>query len=163
MFYGKILSTAGIAGVSTLPEYRHFGCIREIFKYIFTSGKVQRFDTSFLYPFSYRYYRQYGYERILQHKTMKVPFSSIQFIPRNDKGVLYKSKEQLPELLELYNNYAGRYNACFYRENGKYFSETPFKTGKYTYIWYDGDKPRAYASFNHAHITPQYRAMSMEV
>jgi hypothetical protein len=28
------------------------------------------------------------------------------------------------------------YNACFYRENGKYFCDTPFKTGKYTYMWY---------------------------
>lgn len=147
MYYGNILTAAGIAGVSTLPEYRRSGCIREIFKYIFTSGEVKSFDTSFLYPFSYRYYRQYGYERILQHKTIKFPFSLIQFIPRSDCGVLYKSKEQLPELLELYNNYAKRYNACFYRENGKYFCETPFKTGKYTYMWYNNGRPEAYATF----------------
>jgi predicted acetyltransferase len=147
MYYGNVLTAAGIAGVSTLPEYRRCGCIREIFKYIFTSGEVKSFDTSFLYPFSYRYYRKYGYERLLQHKTLKFPFSSIQFIPRNDSGVLYKSREQLPELLELYNNYAKRYNVCFYRENGKYFCDNPFKTGKYTYMWYNNGKPEAYATF----------------
>jgi len=147
MYYGHVLTAAGIAGVSTLPEYRRSGCIREIFKYIFTSGSVKPYDASFLYPFSYRYYRKYGYERVLQHKTIKFPFSAIQFIPRNDSGVLYQSKDQLPELLALYNRFASRYNVCFYRENGKYFCDTPFKTGKYTYMWYNNGKPEAYATF----------------
>ncbi|HAN20704.1 MAG TPA: hypothetical protein DCP51_03365 [Clostridiales bacterium] len=146
MYYGNIMTASGIAGVSTLPEYRRLGCIREIFKYIFDSDKMQKWDTSLLYPFSFRYYRKFGFERILQHKTIKVPFSALAVIPRNDKGVLYQSKDQLPELLELYNNFGKKFNAFFYREGGKYFNETPFKSGKYTYIWYDGGKPRAYAT-----------------
>ncbi|PKM62736.1 MAG: hypothetical protein CVU97_03765 [Firmicutes bacterium HGW-Firmicutes-21] len=146
MYYGNILTAAGIAGVSTLPEYRRFGCIRQIFGYIFDSGKKHGWDTSFLYPFSYRYYRKFGYERVLQHKTLKVPFTALTAIPRNDKAVLYKSKEQLPELLGLYNSFAKEYNVCFYRDNGKYFCDTPYKTGKYTYIWYNGDKPSSYAT-----------------
>ena len=147
MYYGNILNAAGIAGVSTLPQYRRLGCVREIFKYIF-DGRMQSWDTSFLYPFSYRYYRKFGYERVLQHKTLKLPFSAITAIPRNDKGIPYTGGEQLSELLELYNSYAERYNVCFYREKGKYFHDNPYKTGKYTYIWYDGGKPCAYASLS---------------
>lgn len=146
MYYGHVMKAAGIAGVSTLPEYRRNGCVREIFNYIFDKKNKYEWDTSLLYPFSFRYYRKFGYERILQHKTFKVPFSAIVQVPRNDNGVLYKSKEQLPVLLELYNTYAKQYNAFFCRDDGKHFCETPFKTGKYTYLWVCDGKARAYAT-----------------
>jgi predicted acetyltransferase len=145
-YHGNILTAAGIAGVSTLPEYRRNGCIREIFKHIFDGENRNEWDTSFLYPFSYRYYRKFGFERLLQHKTVCVPLSSLSHIPRNDKGVLYTCEDRLGQLLELYNSFASSYNVCFHRENGRYYSSTPFKTGLYTYIWYEDNKPRAYAT-----------------
>ena len=61
-FDGQVIPCGGIGGVSTLPEYRDRGAVREIFRALlpdaYRSGEI----LSTLYPFNHEFYRKQGYE-----------------------------------------------------------------------------------------------------
>ena len=61
---GQEIQNGGIGAVSTLPEYRNTGSVRNIFEkllpYAYENGEV----ISTLYPFSHQFYRKFGYETV---------------------------------------------------------------------------------------------------
>ena len=146
VFCGSVVGCVGIAGVSTYPEYRRNGCVKAIFNEIFRIAPERGWTVSFLYPFSYRYYRKYGYELVLKHKTLTIPFDMLTHIDRNSDAVLYNGQPEVLEgLLKVYNEYALTRNVCYYRSGSSEYSDNPVKSLKYTYLWYDGGKPKSYA------------------
>jgi predicted acetyltransferase len=137
-YCGAYLPSVGIGGVATLPEYRRKGCVRAIFNEIFRIAPERGWATSFLYPFSYTYYRQFGYERVLQTKTIRVPASSLRGIERNTDAVLYNSKDMINDILRVYAEHADRYNIMFRRDAGtRAYSADPYKSKKWTYLWHN--------------------------
>lgn len=137
-YCGTYLPSVGIGGVATLPEYRRCGCIRAIFDEIFRIAPERGWATSFLYPFSYTYYRQFGYERVIQRKTIKIPTSALGIIERNTNAVLYDNIDKIGDILEVYDKYAVRYNMMFRRdEKSRAYSADPHKSKRWTYIWYN--------------------------
>lgn len=137
-YCGKYLPSVGIGGVATLPEYRRSGCIREIFHEIFRIAPERGWATSYLYPFSYSYYRKFGYERVIRRKTIRFPVSVLGFADRNTDAVLYDNTGRLGDILLIYGRYAEKYNMMFPRdENTRAYSAEPHKSKKWTYIWYE--------------------------
>lgn len=149
-FYcGKVYKSVGIGGVATVPEYRRMGAIRAIFDEIFRQAPERGWVTSFLYPFSYNYYRQFGYERVMKRMRIKVPASALAKFPRNTSAKMYikDGPVKKEELLAVYNAYAERYDGMFRRSNTHAYSDKPHKSQKLTYVWYDGETPAALATF----------------
>jgi len=150
-FCGKAFCSVGIGGVASLPEYRRMGAVREIFHEIFRLAPERGWVTSILYPFSCDYYRQYGYEKILMHREVKVPASALGKFPRNTDAALYQKGGAVKkaDLLAVYNEFASRFNVMFRRdEETEAWSEKPHSSQKFTYLWYDGNgKPAALATF----------------
>lgn len=149
-YCGKYLPSVGIGGVATLPEYRRSGCIREIFNEIFRIAPERGWATSYLYPFSYSYYRKFGYERVIQRKTIRFPVSVLGSVERNTGAVLYDDESRLGDILLIYGRYAAKYNMMFPRdENTRAYSAEPHKSKKWTYIWYDkSGSPSSLATVN---------------
>lgn len=149
-YCGTYLPTVGIGGVATLPEYRRSGCVREIFNEIFRIAPERGWAVSYLYPFSYSYYRKFGYERVIQRKTIKFPASVLGSIERNSSAVLYDDKNKLGDILLVYGKYAAGYNMMFPRnEDTHAYSAEPHKSKKWTYIWYDkAGTPASLATVN---------------
>lgn len=146
-YCGKTVGCVGIAGVSTYPEYRREGCIRAIFNEVFRRCADRGWDVSLLYPFSYRYYRKFGYELAFRHKTLSVPFSMLTHIERNNDAVLYNGEEDvLADLLGVYAAYAKDKNLCMVRTDGASYSADPIKSCRYTYLWKNGGTPASYAT-----------------
>lgn len=144
------LPCVGIGGVASLPEFRRSGAVRAIFNEIFRLAPEKGWATSYLYPFSHNYYRKFGYECILNMKTMGVHTHNISHIERNSNAVLYcGDKKMLEDILYVYHEYIKDYNIAFKR--GEHFREltsTPHKDKRYTYVWYDETKtPGAYVTF----------------
>ncbi len=149
-FYcGKVYKSVGIGGVATVPEYRRMGAIRAIFDEIFRQAPERGWVTSFLYPFSYNYYRQFGYERVMKRMRIKVPASALAKFPRNTSAKMYikDGPVKKEDLLAVYNAYAERYDGMFRRSNPHAYSDKPHKSQKLTYVWYDGETPAALATF----------------
>lgn len=146
-FCGNTVDPVGIAGVSTYPEYRRNGCIKALFNEVFNMAPQRGWLVSYLYPFSYRYYRKYGYEALFKHKTLTVPFDMLTHIDRNSSAVLYTGQPEIKKgLLQVYNAYAAGRNVCFYRTDAGAYSDNPVKSQRYTYLWNKDNVPKAYAT-----------------
>ena len=61
---GQLVSNGGIGAVSTLPEYRNTGAVREIFGRLLPEAYRAGEVISTLYPFSHAFYRKFGYETV---------------------------------------------------------------------------------------------------
>ncbi len=137
---GGLLTCAAIGGVAAKPEHRGKGAVTALFRYLFRENK---YDISILYPFSEPYYRRLGYERVGCSLSAAVPFSVLSHIPRNQDAVLYEGAGT-EVLLAAYNRCAAGYNLCFVRETAEAFSDNPYASQSYTYLW----KNRSFATFS---------------
>ena len=128
---GGILTCAAVGGVAAKPEHRGKGAVKALFDCIF---RENQYDVSILYPFSEAYYRKLGYERVGLSVSAAVPFSELSGIERNQDVTLYEG-ENPERLLAIYDRCARQYNLSFVRENAEAFSDEPYLSKRYTYIW----------------------------
>jgi len=146
------LPSVGIGGVATRPEYRRGGGIRAVFEKIFQLAPERNWVTSTLYPFSFDYYRQFGYERVFKVHTVTMQANVLSCFPRNTDAKLYtfRTPEMLADILQVYNTYARRHGLMYARnEKTRAYSDDPFKSRKMTYVHYDADgKADAYATLS---------------
>ena len=136
------LPSVGIGGVATRPEYRRSGGIRAIFNEIFRLAPERNWVTSTLYPFSFDYYRQFGYERVFKLHTVTLQANVLSCFPRNTDAKLYsfKNKGMLADILEVYNAYAKRHGLMYRRdEKTRAYSDDPYKSKRMTYVHYDAN------------------------
>lgn len=148
---GAAFKSVGIGGVASLPEYRRMGCVREIFKHIFSLAPERGWATSYLYPFSNDYYRQFGYERVLCRRKIKLPMTALKNFERNTAVKLYRKDGDVKksELVRVYNAYAKNFNVMFSRdEHTGAYSDKPHQAQRFTYLVYESNSPAAYATVN---------------
>lgn len=145
-FFGKTtLKCLAVGGVASKPEYRRKGAIRTIFSTLFNEEKYNNdAEISILYPFSFAYYRQFGYESIGRAVELCVPFSEFGNIPRCSDVFLYEEQDNR-SFFELYNKSASRSRLAFERKDAKYFKFDPYKSMLYTYVL---DDYSAYITFS---------------
>ena len=73
-----------LGGVGTDPEYRRRGHVRRIIERAFSQAKARGWAVSILHPFSFSYYRKFGYERVADHLVLDFPLRALDFLPRCD-------------------------------------------------------------------------------
>ncbi len=109
-FCGSWVRTLQVGGVSTRPVYRRAGHAREIFEQAFREARDYGWAVSHLHPFSFAYYRKFGYERICDHLIVDFPVEKLDFVPRSAAGFEEaKAEAQFGEAGKVYNAFsAGR-------------------------------------------------------
>ena len=109
-FCDQWVRTLQIGGVGTEPVYRRAGHVREIFGQIFREARERGWVVSHLHPFSFAYYRQFGYERVCDHLIVEFPVEKLDFLLRSAAGFeKAKTEEQFGEAAAVYNAFsAGR-------------------------------------------------------
>lgn len=148
-YCGEFFPCVGIGGVASLPEYRRTGGVRAIFNEIFRLAPERGWATSYLYPFSYNYYRQFGYERVMMRKRYTFSSEALQKFGRDTNCVLYQGQaEILDDIKAVYKEFAAKFNIIFDRGNNfRNISDKPHKSMSYTYVHYTkSGKPDAYAT-----------------
>ena len=143
-----------IGNVSTLPQYRGCGGIREIFKMVLPYLYKQNVCFSYLYPFSNSFYRHFGYEicckrQIFRLKLDKLPRfktdGSCYLLDQNSKDI---AASDIPE---IYEQWQKRYNMMVLPVSYDYsFIEKadPYKDQEFTYIYRSrSDRPLSYMTF----------------
>lgn len=144
-YCGKYISTLTVGGVNTAPEYRREGCVRKIFDELFKIAPERGWVVSMLHPFSFSYYRKFGYEKICEHRILEFPISKLDFVPRCGNLKVLNNDQRLADAIEIYNKFAEKRNIMFRRYNSSNFTKAPKKNEKSTYIWYDTDgRPASY-------------------
>ena len=71
-FHGTRYQMAGIGCVSSYPEYRGQGGISTIMKQLLTELAENRIELAYLAPFSYPFYRKYGFEQLFEQISYTV-------------------------------------------------------------------------------------------
>lgn len=75
-FWGTSYTMAGVGFVASLPEYRKQGRIDAIMKALLQDCREQGITLSYLAPFSYPFYRRYGYELVFEQLAQQADVGS---------------------------------------------------------------------------------------
>ena len=148
---GCLVANGGIGAVSTLPEYRNTGAVREIFYRLipaaFRNGEI----ISTLYPFNHAFYRKFGYETVRWRNDYEFEPAILNGYRFSGAAELWKSGDPVGEYTELYNRFASGFNLAVHRDDrmmledhlkGEYYRDR-----KFGYLLREGGKPVAYLIF----------------
>lgn len=148
--YSSPLGMGGIATVSSMPESRHGGKVAELLRSSLEVMRERKEFVSMLGPFSYEFYRRYGWELGLERLNYTIPIEHLSRFNKRVGSVRPFKENDLETLDAIYTEYAKTHNGCTIRSN---FLWTDFVLGdpygrdypKYAYIWLDSeDRPKGY-------------------
>ena len=148
---GKEIPAGGIGAVSTLPEFRDRGAIREIFRALLPAAHQSGEVLSALYPFKHAFYRKAGYE--------VVPFGNEYVFPpavlcdyRFDGTVKkWNPGDTAEDFLAVYRAFAPKFNLSMARDEKRMLEhlrvEKPLLDRKFSYLFSRDGQPFAYLIF----------------
>lgn len=125
---GQSFRMGGVAGVSTWPEYRRQGLVAKLLRHSLQEMKAEGQTISMLHPFSFSFYRKFGWETYIEYKKYTLKTSELP--PKTAYEGRMVRVEGQPELLNgIYEQYAVRYNGMLGRSrawwNIRVFSPKP--------------------------------------
>ena len=126
-------------GIETPVVNRRGGCVREMLEKMHVYGAENGCALGLLHPFSFAFYRKFGYERVSDHIIAGFPTSALDFVPRQCLLVPYDD-EKLPDMLKIYNEFSLGRNLLLPRTDNSFYTGG----GRQTYIYYGGGEPAGY-------------------
>ena len=138
-FGGNTVKTMMAGGVATSVENRRGGNVRKIFDYMHALAVEEGVATAILHPFSFSYYKKFGYGRVADHLIARFPTEKIDFVPRQCKFVPYDANK-LKDMLTVYRRFSQGRNLLLHRFDDRWYT----KDKRTAYICYDGNEPIAY-------------------
>lgn len=140
-FDGNTVKMTGIGGVSTLPQYRRNGAIRECFNVSLKDAFENDYTLSYLYPFSTGYYGKFGYELCGEVIHYYINLKSIKRFDEADGQVyLVEQGSHLDDVKKVYDEFAEGYNLMCKRDDIDYNfikNANPAKDQNYIYVYKD--------------------------
>jgi len=149
MHDGAAVPIAGIGGVGTLPEHRRRGHVRRLFQAAFAEMRERGQVFTTLFPFSYPYYRMFGYELVYSRDHYTLPLAALD--PAGRTGRLESVEPAAPEVRELYDRFARRNLSM--RRSDRWWRQharvSPYRDQVFTYVYRDeDDRPRGYLTLH---------------
>ena len=148
---GRLVANGGIGGVSTLPEYRNTGAIREIFGKLIPEAYRNGEVISTLYPFNHAFYRKFGYETACWRNDYEFSPAVLKEYRFNGTAELWKPGDPVSEYTALYNRFAERFNLAMRRDDrmmlDKHLKGEYYKDRKFGYLLRENGIPVAYLIF----------------
>jgi predicted acetyltransferase len=149
---GHDVKMGGIGGVATRPEYRGKGYTREIMRAICNEMREVGQIYSFLYPFSYEFYRKFGYELCFNRRMATIPIDQFAKFPYPAKFVAHEPEDDTAPFARLYDNFIADRNLAVVRGEGSWkwtLNRDPYLRMQFTYLNYGSDGvPNAYLLYN---------------
>ena len=148
---GQPVSAGGIGAVSTLPEYREEGAIREIFRELlpesYRSGEV----ISALFPFNHAFYRKQGYEVVTFQNNYELKPALFTGYKFDGKVTRWNPGEPVDEYLKIYQKFAANYNFAMIRDEKTMMEhmkvEKLYQERKFSYLFSKNGENIAYLIF----------------
>ena len=156
---GHAVSNGGIGGVSTLPEYRNSGAVREIFRALLPDARKKGEVISTLYPFSHSFYRKFGYETVVHQNIYEMKPEVLKDYRFDGKAVLYRPGDPAEEFSDIYRDFTQSRNLSLQRTEDymkrEWLNDDPYKTRCFSYLLYTDGRPEAYMIFQDVYHNPQ--------
>ncbi len=155
---GHLIKNGGIGAVSTLPEYRNTGAIREIFGQLIPEAFRQGEVISTLYPFNHAFYRKFGYETVRWRNDYEFEPEVLRGYRFSGTAELWKTGYPVSEYTALYNRFAEGFNLAVQRDDKcmleKHLKGEYYKDRKFCYLLREGGRPVAYLIFQDIRNNP---------
>lgn len=130
----------GVAGVVTRPESRERGHINLLFRTAFEEMLENRQIFSFLYPFSYAYYRKFGYELCHVRDKVKIPIARLAPYKCEVFAEPFEPGDDVAPYTKIYKYFIRERNLSIVRDDDaweKLLDRDPYKKREFTYLFYD--------------------------
>ncbi|MFB8378351.1 GNAT family N-acetyltransferase [Paenibacillus taichungensis] len=134
--HGRSFEMGGIAGVATWPEYRRKGWVAGLLKHALEEMNRKKQSISFLHPFSFAFYRRYGWETYVEFKRYKVPTAHLP-AKKATPGTIRRGEPGLSILKEVYSAYAERYNGTLIRNDARWENSVLTNGTSQKAVYYD--------------------------
>ncbi|GAA0597233.1 GNAT family N-acetyltransferase [Virgibacillus siamensis] len=140
---GRVFEMGGISAVATWPEYRRQGAIKDLLHHALTYMKEQGQTISFLHPFSFHFYRKYGWETAFVEKHYAIPLNKLKRT-WDAEGYVRRVHEGFGMLHDIYTIYASQFNGPLVRDE-KWWNQRVIKAHDQVAAAYgNNDQPEAY-------------------
>jgi predicted acetyltransferase len=148
-FDGHVTGMGGIGGVSTLPEARGGGYVRRINDVIMPYMRdEQGLLFSFLFPWSFAFYRKFGYELCYTPSRLNIPMEYFRDYKFPTNMTMYEPGDDITPFHEVYNAFTKDMNLAVARDEilMKFRVDSdPYLRRTYAYLHRDADgRPDAY-------------------
>ncbi len=148
---GNWFKTGGLGDVASPPENRRMGYVGEMLVSSIKDMKEQGAALSVLWPFSYPFYRKYGWELATAFYNYKLSPESLNFTEKSAAGKFRKVGIDEWELLNnIFQKSYLKYDLEIKR-NEEWWQERVLKMGnqkKYVYIWEEEGEARGYIIYS---------------
>ena len=174
-FDGNLLPFGEFDMVGSLPEARGVGNVRAIAREILRDFKARGEAFAWLFPFSFAYYRKYGFELAQKYTEDKCPIEQFElFSASNCKVERVFTDEQATKVRELYERFIPAYNMSDLKPDsewkaygdGDLWSPNFFRPQikYYNYLFTDeNSKPHGFLRFHYVNGTEGIFSGSMYV
>lgn len=144
---GKKFKMGGIASVASWPEYRRKGYIKDLLYHSLLEMKEKGQLVSFLAPFSFAFYRKYGWEYTFQQKAYEIPIQHF-LNDWEEEGYVRRIAWDSSLLQKIYTKYARKYTGMLHRSD-KWWKYRTFKDNFEIVVAYDRDgQPEGYMLYD---------------
>lgn len=137
----------GIGSVATWPEYRRRGLVKQLMKKALYEMWEKGQNISFLHPFSYSFYRKFGWEWAFNEKKYTIPMARFR---KKWDGHGYVTSYQHDEdvLRTIYTTYARGFNGMLTREDFIWKNWVIKKNQHIVVAYRDAGKPEGYLIYD---------------
>lgn len=139
---GNVVKMGGISGVVTRPESRGQGLIRKIFDVAFPAMLENGQTFSYLYPFSYGYYRKFGYEICNTSNNVNIPIAEMQGYSYPKTIEPFEPGDDVAPYAEIYEEFTRDRNLAIVRNKDAWkrmLDRDPYKNLQFTFLNRDAD------------------------
>ncbi|MEE4565333.1 enhanced intracellular survival protein Eis [Paenibacillus polymyxa] len=144
--HGQVFDMGGIAGVATWPEKRRGGMVSRLLTHALEEMKTAGQSLSFLHPFSFAFYRKFGWETYTEYKKYVIPIDKFPAKLKTE-GIVKRDIKNISELDQVYQSYASRYNGTLVRDKA-WWQERILNENYRTVLYYtDAGDPQGYALY----------------
>ncbi|MBQ9543493.1 MAG: GNAT family N-acetyltransferase [Clostridia bacterium] len=129
-FASKRVRVMLAASIATPVEFRRGGNVRRMFDLMHSKAADEGCALCLLHPFSFGYYRKFGYERVADHLIARFPTRLIDFADRRCGFVPYLP-EMLPEMISVYDAFSKGRNLLLERSTDDFYVSEKYKYRTY--------------------------------
>ena len=157
MFHGNVVSLSEVNMVGSLPESRGSGNVRALMAEVLRTFRARGDLFATLMPFSFAFYRKFGFDLIEKKLTQKIPIEELQPFTSTLTVRQVRSAEDMPALRSMYERSIRDRNLSplrtekdwEYHGNGEFGQPDWFTRDKqkYTYIFSDVKGDHAWIQF----------------
>ncbi|WP_226002926.1 enhanced intracellular survival protein Eis [Paenibacillus sp. BJ-4] len=144
--HGQVFEMGGIAGVATWPEKRRGGMVSRLLTHALKEMKSTGQSLSFLHPFSFAFYRKFGWETYVEYKKYVIPIDKFPAKFKTE-GIVKRDIKDISELNQVYQAYASSYTGMLVRDK-EWWQERILNENYRTAVYYSkAGNPQGYALY----------------